>query len=209
MGVCPAGAQVRTTLGMSIKPDSSAKTMWAPSRAAFFYARPVLLLPALDLVFIPLHSAPFRFLHAPSEAVQQTADMIAVILDRELAADQFGNAGRGPQIGSPAMRRGSLEKQTNQALALSGIQLAGTARRKTHFKSLRATSATGVAPTHHGNCRTANTPPHLVQRITSIQQSQRTLAPVFQKISATLRSGHRCSGEEPEHLHIVTLFMQK
>lgn len=37
MGVCPFGAQVRATLGMSRKPDSSRKTRWAPRRAAFFY----------------------------------------------------------------------------------------------------------------------------------------------------------------------------
>src|ERR1700676_596979 len=36
MGVSPCGAQVRTTVGIKRKPDSSAKTMWAPSRAAFF-----------------------------------------------------------------------------------------------------------------------------------------------------------------------------
>jgi hypothetical protein len=35
-GVAPWGAQVRTTKGARRKPDSSAKTKWAPSRAAFF-----------------------------------------------------------------------------------------------------------------------------------------------------------------------------
>ena len=87
---------VRTTLGMSMNPDSSANTRWAPSRAAFFYARPVLPLPARDGFFIPLQGAPFRFLHAPPQAVQQPTDVIAVVLDRELAADEFGNAGRRP-----------------------------------------------------------------------------------------------------------------
>jgi len=46
--------------------------------------------------------------------VQQPADMIAMILDPKLAADQFGNAGCSPQIGAPAMRRGSLEQQPHQ-----------------------------------------------------------------------------------------------
>ena len=35
-GVQPRGAQVLTTRGASKKPDSSAKTKWAPNRAAFF-----------------------------------------------------------------------------------------------------------------------------------------------------------------------------
>ena len=36
MGVQPRGAQVLATKGANKKPDSSAKTKWAPSRAAFF-----------------------------------------------------------------------------------------------------------------------------------------------------------------------------
>src|ERR1019366_7732807 len=36
MGVWPLGAQVLTTRGIKRKPDSSAKTRWAPSRVAFF-----------------------------------------------------------------------------------------------------------------------------------------------------------------------------
>jgi hypothetical protein len=34
--VLPTGAQLLATAGVSRKPDSSAKTRWAPSRAAFF-----------------------------------------------------------------------------------------------------------------------------------------------------------------------------
>jgi hypothetical protein len=38
--VFDTGAQVRLTVGIIMNPDSSIKTMWAPSRAAFFYPRP-------------------------------------------------------------------------------------------------------------------------------------------------------------------------
>jgi hypothetical protein len=36
MGVCPLGAQVRTRVGRSERPDSSMKTINRPSRWAFF-----------------------------------------------------------------------------------------------------------------------------------------------------------------------------
>src|SRR5213593_1425257 len=36
IGVWPRGAHVLRTLGISRNPDSSTKTRWAPSRAAFF-----------------------------------------------------------------------------------------------------------------------------------------------------------------------------
>src|SRR5664280_2021000 len=110
MGVCPCGAQVLTTLGISRKPDSSAKTIWAPSRAAFFYARPFLFFPAFDLFFIALQRTPFRLLRSPAQAVHQAANMVRVIADSELTLDQLGNAGRGPQIGSVALRHRSLEQ---------------------------------------------------------------------------------------------------
>ena len=194
MGVCPVGAHVRTTLGVSRKPDSSVKTRWAPSRAAFFYARPVFLLPAFDGFLVPFQSPPFRFLHAPSQAVQQAPDMIAMIFDSELTTDQFGNAGRGPQIGPPALRCGPLEKQADQTLSRRLIQFPGTARRKTHLESFPTAPAPGVPPAHYRNGGAAHTPSHFVQRITGVQQGQGTLAPVFEKIGAPLQSWHRRSG---------------
>jgi hypothetical protein len=70
--------------------------MWAPIRLAFFYARPVVLLAVLDGFLVPFQGTPFRFLCAPPQAVQQAANMIAVVFDRELAADQFGDTRGSP-----------------------------------------------------------------------------------------------------------------
>src|ERR1035438_7066017 len=120
MGVCPCGAQVLTTLGISRKPDSSAKTIWAPSRAAFFYARPLLLFPAFNLFFIALQCAPFRLLRSPSQGVHQATDMARVITHAKLPLDHLGDARRGPQIGTVALRQRSLEQQTDKTLSLCG-----------------------------------------------------------------------------------------
>jgi len=46
-----------------MNPDSSQKTMWAPSRAAFFfYPRPLPAFPFFDLFLIALEGPPFRLL---------------------------------------------------------------------------------------------------------------------------------------------------
>src|SRR5437016_372133 len=55
MGVCPCGAQVWTTLGINWKPDSSANTMWAPIRAAFFLSGASLFVSSAQWL---LHPAP-------------------------------------------------------------------------------------------------------------------------------------------------------
>jgi len=64
-------SHVRTTLGISRKPDSSAKTMWAPNRAAFFLcaASPLVSNVRSRLHRAPAHAAPF--LRSPSHAVHQ------------------------------------------------------------------------------------------------------------------------------------------
>src|ERR1700688_1131534 len=123
MGVWPCGAQVWITLGINWKPDSSANTMWAPNRAAFFYPRPVFLFPACNRFFIPLQGPPFWLLGTPFQTVHQTADMVAVILNSKLTLDQFGNASGSPQIGSIAVRQRSLQKQIDQAFSSDLVQL--------------------------------------------------------------------------------------
>src|ERR1035441_4550433 len=113
MGVCPCGAQVRTTLGISRKPDSSAKTRWAPSLAAFFYARPLLLFPPLDLVFIALQRSPLWLLWSPSQVMHQAPYMVWVVAHTKLALNHLCNTRRSPQIGPVTLRHRSLEQQAN------------------------------------------------------------------------------------------------
>ena len=86
-------AHVLTRVGINRNPDSSTKTRWAPSRAAFFLpAEPVFLLPALDGLLVALHRATLGFLVAPVQAVHQPPDMIPMIVDSELALDQHRNS---------------------------------------------------------------------------------------------------------------------
>ena len=63
-----------------------------PAAQRFFYSRPIFLLPAHDGVLIPLQGAPFRYLRTPLQTVHQPSNVIAVVLDAELAANQFRNA---------------------------------------------------------------------------------------------------------------------
>src|ERR1039458_5134043 len=164
MGVSPCGAQVLTTLGISRKPDSSAKTIWAPSRAAFFYARPVLFFPPFDLVFIPLLRTPFRFLRSPAQAVHQAADMVRVIADFELTLDHLGNAGRGPQIGSVTLRHRPLQQQADQTLSLGSSQLQGAPRREPYLQRSDSSLSPRIAPAHHRTRIASDAPSHFVER---------------------------------------------
>src|SRR6266851_4263719 len=169
MGVCPSGAQVLTTKGIKRKPDSSANTIWAPSRAAFFLPGPVPLFPAFDFSVILFQSASFGFLRGPFQDVHQAPDVGAVISDSELPLDYLSNAGRGPEIRPVTLRDRSLKQETHQAFSLCRVQLPRTAGRETHPQCFRSATPPGVPPAHHRTRMASDAPSHFVERVTRIQ----------------------------------------
>ena len=70
MGVWPCGAQVLTTLGINRKPDSSAKTIWAPSRVAFFLSAASLFVSSARSLF---HSAPAHVVLVSGDSIASCA----------------------------------------------------------------------------------------------------------------------------------------
>lgn len=69
-GVSPQGAQVGPTGSVNEMPNSSANTISASSRCAFFYPRPILAQPGSDQLLIPFKRTGFRPLHAPTQVMQ-------------------------------------------------------------------------------------------------------------------------------------------
>lgn len=96
IGVRPFGAQVRATLGMSRKPDSSRKTRWAPRGPAFFYMRRAGPFPSGDRGLVPLQRAAFGVLTAPSQLGQELPDMTGMVAYPELLVDQLRHTFQGP-----------------------------------------------------------------------------------------------------------------
>src|SRR5256885_2745757 len=192
MGVQPRGAQVLTTRGANKKPDSSAKTRWAPSRRAFFYPRPVLPLPVFDGLLVALDGARFGFLGAPLQAMHQPTDMIAMVMYSELAPDDFGDSRRGPQLRPVAVGLGSLEKQLHQAAPLARPQLERASGREAHPQSVGSPSAPRPQPAQDRTGGTGDAAPHFVQRQARVPQGQRPPATVLEQIGTSLQSGHTC-----------------
>ena len=96
IGVRPFGAQVRATLGMSRKPDSSRKTRWAPRGPAFFYMRTAGPFPSGDRGLVPLQRAAFGVLTTPSQLGQELPDMIGMVAYPGLLGDQLRHTFQGP-----------------------------------------------------------------------------------------------------------------
>lgn len=125
MGVCPFGVQVRATLGISRKPDSSRKTRWAPRRAAFCYMRPARPLPGRNGRVVPLQRPAFGFLTTPPHVVQQPRHMVGMVVNAKLLPDQLRNPLQGPQVGPMASGHGASHQQFGQSPFLRLPQLGG------------------------------------------------------------------------------------
>lgn len=97
-GVCPRGAQVLATGGISRKPLSSMKTRWAPDFLAFFYRRPFMALPMLDGRLIALAGALDGLLAAPAEALEEAPHMVRVITNTEVSFCDRRDAPTGPHL---------------------------------------------------------------------------------------------------------------
>src|SRR4029450_8010400 len=95
-GVCPWGAHVRRTFGISRNPLSSTNTRWAPRRTAFFYPRPRVLRPPTDGGLVALDGAALGLLAAPAQGGQDLPDMRGVIPHVELLLNQRGHARERP-----------------------------------------------------------------------------------------------------------------
>src|SRR5439155_1411253 len=165
----------------------------APSRRAFFYPRPVLPLPAFDGLLVALDGARFRFLGAPLQAMHQPTDMIAMVMHSELAPDDFGDAGRGPQLRPVAVRLGPLQKHLHQAAALARAQLQRASRREAHPQSVGSPSAPCPEPTQDRTGGALDATPYFVQRQARVPQGQSAPATVLEQIGTSLQSGHTCS----------------
>src|SRR5579863_4147111 len=89
---------VLRTEGIKRKPDSSIKTRWAASLAAFFYTGPDGLFPLFDGSIVTLKGAPFGLLVAPPHLMEEFAYVIMMVFHSQLFFDQLRNAFGRPQL---------------------------------------------------------------------------------------------------------------
>ncbi len=76
----------------------------------FFNPGPVLLYPALDLLFVPLHCPSLRLLRTPSHRPQYSPDMVDMIADAKTGVDQLGHSRACPEVGRKTCCFRSLKK---------------------------------------------------------------------------------------------------
>ena len=103
-GSAPLGCPSPGHRGASKKPDSSAKTRWAPTAQRFFYPWPLLPFPAFNAGLVAFHGASFGYLRAPVQTMHQPTDMITMVIHPKFPPDDFGDSCRGPQLRAVTVR---------------------------------------------------------------------------------------------------------
>lgn len=121
-GVWPLGAQVRTRVGRSLRPDSSMKTINRPSRLAFFERGPGLVLPRLHGILVALDGATLGLLHREPQAAEDAPDLRLPELDPVQALDENAHTLERPQLGAEAVLRRAPQQRTSQCLQLLVVQ---------------------------------------------------------------------------------------
>ena len=76
--------------------------MLRPSSLAFCQGRPALLFPAPDGRLVPLAGPPERLLAALPILLEDAAHLGRVVLDPEVASDDLGHPGLGPDVATKA-----------------------------------------------------------------------------------------------------------
>jgi hypothetical protein len=115
------GAHVVPGRQRNEKPVSSMKTMAACFRRAFFPdPRPILFEPGPDHLLISLFGADGRDLWTPTRSREPSGQVIGMVCDTELAADQITDPSQGPAIGLESGLQRALAEGPQDAMPLRG-----------------------------------------------------------------------------------------
>jgi hypothetical protein len=105
------------------KPVSSMKTIAACFLQAFFPdPRPIVFEPGPDHFLISLFGANGRDLWAPTRSPEPSGQVIGMVHDTELAADQVTNPSQGPALGLESGLESALAEDPQDAAPLRGRQ---------------------------------------------------------------------------------------
>src|SRR6185369_2578883 len=132
------------------KPVSSRQIRWAPRRASFFYASPVLLDPLTHAAIIALLRARLGTLRTEAAGPQHSSDMIRMVDDLEAVADDVDDASARPETRGVAGGFRSGHDHTRQLPPLRGRQLWRSARRRTCAQPRPALPTMRALPPTHG-----------------------------------------------------------
>jgi hypothetical protein len=111
-GVQPLGAQVRTRVGRSDRPDSSMKTISRLWAAHFFERRPSLALPRQHRRLVAFNGAALRPLRAEAHRPEQAPDVHFAEAHAVQPLDDGAHPLERPQLGAEVVGHGAFQQRS-------------------------------------------------------------------------------------------------
>ena len=153
-------------------------------------ARERLLPPALDLLVVALGGPVLGLLGASVEALfEDLADVLGVVGEAEVAADDRGDALGRPQLGGPAVGAGAVQQQVFEVLQLVVAQARGRARVGLGGQAV-GMRAGGLAPAVEGGAGDAQDAGDGGRGLAAVHEFDRMAATAFQFGGSSNRSAH-------------------
>jgi hypothetical protein len=144
--------------------------------------------PLLYAYLVPLHGSSRRLLWRKSQAMQQAADVMHVVVHTKALLNDFGHAGASPQIGGKAGRLCAFEQDPRQLPLSSCIKRCRPTGRGSSLDTLFAAPSKGSLPAPYAASVYAELSGHLNRRQPLLQQFQCAMSPPFQLLGASRRS---------------------
>src|SRR5215813_2008459 len=146
VGVTPRGAHVRRSTGIIKNPVSSRQTRWASSRCRFFYRRPIHLDPLPDATIVALFGPRLGPLRTEATSAEQASDVIRMVDDIEVMANQINDASAGPEARGVAGSFRAGDDEARQSTALGGAELRRPTRGRLGAEASAALASVGSLP---------------------------------------------------------------
>ena len=162
---------------------------WRSAAGRFFYSWPGVFDPVPDGLLVPLTSATGWFLPTPTKAMQQAADVIAVIANAEVSPNQVGYPLRGPHAGGKPVGFGAPHQQTRKLGQLCASQFGRATRARNAAQPRRSSPAGPTRPLMHGLSAHAQLTGNSGQRFAPLDAGQGGQAARLQHSSV---SSHNC-----------------
>ncbi len=162
-------------------PETPAKTSGAP---LVFTARPGVLDPPADGLFIPFDRPALRLLGTPAEGAEEAAEMIHMVLHAKPAGDDPRHAGTRTHVGGTPGRPRPLAQHPLDLLQLAGDQFGRTSRGPAGPQGLRALVLMDRLPPADTPSIHANHPGDLDGAMPRGQQRDRSASAPFQLLWA-------------------------
>ena len=151
----------------------------------FFNTRPLMLHPLPDLLLIPFHGSPRRFLRTPSKQMEKATNMVNMIGYTEKRMDQLGNPWTRPQISRKSGGFCAFQKFLLESFQILRGKFGRSPRNQLCFNAFLSMSTISRFPSTNASAVNTKCFRYLDRLVSLVEKFYCSLTPLFQCLWAS------------------------